>query len=303
MRTRMSGVFTSSARTGDRVFGSALLLPAVAVFAVFVFYPLVRVVWMSVQGSNIFGQPTGFVGTENYRTLFADPDFAQTMWRTAEFCVGVVVGRLVTGLLVAMPLAAKIRGSRVFRALLTTPMAASIAAASVAFGAILDPGTGILNSIITSFGGQPAAWLTGSTWAMPCVIAVTVWCDLGFTVMLLIGARGAISDEVIEAAHVDGADVWRTFRSVTLPLLTPTLFFIVVTATVEGLTAFGQIQILTGGGPARATTTLVYDLYLTAFGAGSADFGTASAMGIVLFAIVLALSLLQFRVLEKRVNY
>lgn len=287
----------------DRAFGSALLLPAAAVFVLFVFYPLVRVFWMSMQGSDIFGQSAGFVGLKNFRNMLADPEFARTMRNTAVFCVGVVALRLVTGLLIAVPLTSKLRGARVFRGFLTSPMAASVAAGSVAFAAILSPGTGILNSLITEFGGQPVQWLTSSTWAMPCVIVTTVWCSLGFTVMLLLGALGGISEEVVEAAHVDGAGPLRTLRWITLPLLTPTLFFIVVTGTVEGLTTFGQIQILTRGGPAGATTTLVYNIYTEAFGAGSANFGVASALGIVLFVVVLALSLVQFGVLEKRVNY
>lgn len=283
--------------------GWALLLPAIGIFVVFVFYPLARVFWLSTQGTNIFGQPAGSVGLQNFITVFTDPQFAQTMWQTAVFCIGVVAGRLITGLLIAVPLTAKVKGIPVFRALLTSPLAASTAAGSVAFAAILAPGTGIANSIITEFGGQPVPWLTSPSLALFCVVMVTVWCSLGFTVMLMVGALGAIDEEVIEAARVDGAGTIRTFGSVTLPLMTPTLFFIVVTGTVEGLTTFGQIKILTQGGPANSTTTLVYSIYTTAFGSGGANFGIASALGIVLFLIVLVLTYIQFGVLEKRVNY
>lgn len=290
-------------RTADRRIGYALLLPALLVFAVFVFYPLGKVVWLSTQGTDIFGQAAGFVGAKNYATIFTDPQFGDTLWRTAVFTVAVVTGRIVVGLLIAVPLTTKLRGIRVFRALLTSPLVASVSVASVAFAAMLAPGSGLVNSVITRFGGTSVPWLTSTQWAMPSVISVTVWGSLGFTVLLLLGAFGAIDPDVIEAAHLDGAGPLRTLWSISLPLVTPTLFFLMVTGAVEALTTFGQIQILTGGGPANSTTTLVYTIYQAAFGAGSANFGIAAAVGVVLFLLVLCLSLVQFGLLEKRVNY
>ncbi|OZD56709.1 sugar ABC transporter permease [Rhodococcus sp. 06-1477-1B] len=290
-------------KRADRRVGAALLLPALLVFGVFVFYPLGRVIWLSMQGTDIFGQAAGFVGVRNFATIFGDPQFGDTLWRTAVFCVAVVAGRILVGLLIVVPLTAKLRGIRVFRALLTSPLVASVSVASVAFAAMLAPGSGLVNSVITRFGGTAVPWLTSTQWAMPSVIAVTVWGSLGFTVLLLLGAFGAIDPDVIEAAHLDGAGPLRTLWSISLPLVTPTLFFLMVTGAVEALTTFGQIQILTGGGPATSTTTLVYTIYQAAFGAGSANFGIAAAVGVVLFLLVLALSLVQFGVLEKRVNY
>ena len=294
---------TPAWRRADRRVGAALLVPALAVFAVFVFYPLAKVVWLSAQGTDIFGQAAGFVGVKNFATIFSDPQFGDTLWRTGVFCVAVVVGRIVVGLLIVIPLTAKLRGIRIFRALLTSPLVASVSVASVAFAAMLAPAGGLVNSVITGFGGTAVPWLTSTQWAMPSVIAVTVWGSLGFTVLLLLGAFGAIDPDVIEAAHLDGAGPIRTLWSISLPLITPTLFFIAVTGAVEALTTFGQIQILTGGGPADSTTTLVYTIYQSAFGAGSANFGIAAAVGVVLFLLVLGLSLVQFGVLEKRVNY
>jgi sn-glycerol 3-phosphate transport system permease protein len=209
----------------------------------------------------------------------------------------------VVGLLITIPLTVKLRGMPVFRALLTSPLVVSVSAASVAFAAMLSPANGLVNSVITRFGGTAVPWLTSTQWAFGSVITVTVWGSLGFTVLLLLGAFGAIDNDVIEAAHLDGAGPVRTLWSISLPLVTPTLFFIVVTGAVEALTTFGQIQILTGGGPANSTSTLVYTIYQAAFGAGSANFGIAAAVGVVLFLLVLALSLVQFGILEKRVNY
>lgn len=294
---------SSSSLRNDRIFGSAALVPALGFFAVFVFYPLGRTIWLSLNGSDLFGRPSGFVGLKNYTDLFASTTFGQTMRTTALFAVGVVSSRVVFGLAIAVPLASKIRGVKVFRMLLTSPMASSVATGSVAFAAILSPGVGILNAVIVQFGGKPVDWLTSSTWALPSVIAATVWTELGFTVLLLIAALGGIDEQVVEAGNIDGAGPARMFTSITFPLITPTLFFIVVTGTISALRTFGQIQILTHGGPSGSTTTLVYNIYTAAFGAGNADVGAASAMGLFLFVIVLALSGVQFGILEKRVNY
>ncbi len=294
---------TRSSLRSDRRLGLVLLAPALLAFAVFVFYPLGRVLVLSTQGTDIFGQPAGSVGLQNYVRTFTDPAFGRTMLTTAVFCIGVVVGRIVFGLLVVIPLTVKLRGLPVFRALLTAPMVVSVSAGSVAFAAMLAPGNGLLNTVITQFGGAPVPFLTSTQWALASVIVVTIWGSLGFTVLLLLGAFGAIDQDVIEAAHLDGAGPVRTLWSISLPLVTPTLFFVVVTGTVEALTTFGQIQILTGGGPADSSKTLVYAIYQQAFGSGSANFGLAAALGVVLFLLVLGLSLVQFGVLEKRVNY
>lgn len=292
-----------SALRRDQIFGSAALLPAMAFFVAFVFYPLGRTIWLSLNGSDLFGRPSGFVGLQNFRDLFTSSDFGQTMRTTGIFAVAVVLGRLVLGLAIAVPLASKLRGVKIYRALLTSPMAASVAAGSVAFAAILSPGVGILNAVITQFGGKPVDWLTSSGWALPSVIVATVWGELGFTVLLLVSALSSIDEQVVEAANIDGAGSGRMFRSITVPLITPTLFFLLVTGTISALRTFGQIQILTGGGPSQSTTTLVYNIYTSAFGAGNADVAAASALGLVLFAIVLALSGIQFGILERRVNY
>lgn len=287
----------------DRRLGAALVVPALAITAVFVFVPLGRVLLLSLQGTDIFGRPAGWVGVRNYATMLGDPAFLRTMLTTAAFCAAVVAGRLVVGLLVTVPLTTTLRGMPVFRALLTSPMAMSVSAASVAFAAMLAPGTGLVDRVLTSLGGPSIPWLTDSRWALLSVVAVTVWGSLGFTVLLLLGAFGSIDPEVLEAARLDGAGPLRSLWSISLPLVTPTLFFVVVTGTVEALTTFGQIAILTQGGPAGSTRTLVYALYQQAFGSGSANFGLASALGVVLFVLVLGLSLLQFGVLEKRVTY
>lgn len=271
-------------------------------FATFVLYPFVRVLMMSVQGSDLFGRPTGWIGLHNYARIFGDPQTLTVLGRTAAFVLGVVAGRLVFGLAVAIPLARKGIGRALFRRLLVSPMAVSVAGAATAFSVIFSP-IGLINSILADLGRSPVGWLTDPSVALFSVIVVTIWTDIGFTILLLVAALDAIDPDVMEAADIDGASAPRRLFAITMPLISPTLFFIVVTGTIGAVRAFGQIRILTNGGPANATTTLVYELYLQAFGAGSQDFGLASALGVVLFVIVCALAIIQFGGIERRVHY
>jgi sn-glycerol 3-phosphate transport system permease protein len=150
---------------------------------------------------------------------------------------------------------------------------------------------------------QPVGWLTNPATALVSVAVATVWLQLGYNVLVLSSGLQGIPDDIYEAARLDGATGLSLATRVTLPLLTPTLFFLLVVSTITALQSFGQIHILTRGGPAGATTTLVYSVYLNAFAFGSTNYGLASAMALVLFVIVLAVTAIQFGVLERRVFY
>lgn len=286
----------------NRSIGALMLVPGLGLLMIFAFIPLVKVVIMSLQGTDLFGTPSGFVGAENYITVLTDPSFTSVLVRTVVYAVAIVLGRLVLGTLLAILLTRQFRGSKLFRTLMTSTVSVSVAAASLGFLAILSP-TGIINALVKVFGFKPVGWLTDPTWAFPTVVLVTIWTGMGFTLILLCSAIDAVDPEIIEAARVDGASEARIQWSIVVPLITPTLFYIAVTACIEALQAFAQINILTKGGPGQATTTITYNIYTAAFNAGSANFGIASALGIVLFLFVFALTLLQFKFLEKRVSY
>ena len=186
---------------------------------------------------------------------------------------------------------------------MATPFAFSVATASVVFAIFFNPGVGVFNSFLQLFGQHPVGWLTDPSRALASVAVTTVWLQLGYCVLVLSAGLGAIPEELYEAARLDGARALAMTRHVTLPLLTPTLFFLLVVTTITSLQSFGQIHILTRGGPAGATTTLVYSVYVNAFAFGNSNFGLASAQAMVLFVVVLAVTTVQFGVLERRVFY
>ncbi|BDR55072.1 glycerol-3-phosphate ABC transporter permease [Bombiscardovia apis] len=292
----------SSAATRNRAIGALMLVPGLGLLTIFSFIPLVSVIIMSMQGTDLFGSPSGFIGLENYVTVFTDPSFYSVLVRTVVYAVAVVFGRLVIGILLAIFLTRQFGGNKIFRTLMTSTVSVSVAAASLGFLAIFSP-TGIMNEALGKFGLKPIGWLTDPRWAFPTITMVTIWTGLGFTLILLCAAIEAVDPEIIEAARLDGANEARIQWSMVLPLISPTLFYIAVTACIETLQAFAQINIMTKGGPGQATTTITYNIYTAAFGAGSANFGIASALGIVLFVFVFILTLIQFKFMDKKVSY
>lgn len=278
------------------------LLPSLLAVFSFDYWPLLRTIYLSTQSTNLFGQPNGFVGGENYASMFADPDFWRMLGITVLFMVGSVAGKVVVGLAIALPVSKRVRGTGLFRASVLIPMAISTAVAGLAFRALMTPSTGLFDVVAHAFGGANVGWLTSSNVALVSVIIVDVWTAIGFTVLLLLAALDSIDRQVFEAADVDGARFWRRTFSITLPLITPTLFFVVVTQSIQALREFTIINVLTGGGPADSTRTLVIDIYQAAFG-GTANYGASSARSIILLVLILALTAIQFGVLERKVNY
>lgn len=279
------------------------LTPSLLLFSLFIFYPLLRSVFLSFYGNDIIGRPGVFVGLAQYRLLVGSPALRETLVNTVLFTVLTVTPGLVIGVFLALLLELRLRGIGMFRTLMATPFAFSVATASVVFAVFFNPGVGVFNALLGLLHLPAQPWLTDPVRALPSVAAAAVWLQLGYNVLVLSAGLGAIPEEVYEAARLDGARGWSTFRHVTLPLLTPTLFFLLVVSTIVSLQSFGQIHILTRGGPAGATTTLVYSIYLNAFAFGSSNFGLASAQALVLFLIVLAVTAFQFGVLERRVFY
>ena len=279
------------------------LAPSLALFCLFTFWPLVRTFVLSFYGNDIIGRPTLFVGLRQYQQMLSSPALRETLVATALFALMTVVPSLVLGLALALLLQARIAAIGVFRTLLATPFAFSVATASVIFAIFYNPGVGVFNGFLQLLHLPPVGWLTNPSTALPSVALASVWLQLGYNVLVLSAGLQAIPDEVYEAARLDGARGLALLRGVTLPLLTPSLFFLLVVTTIISLQSFGQIHILTRGGPANATTTLVYAIYYNSFAFGNSNFGLSSAMAAVLFLIVVAITGVQFGVLERRVFY
>jgi sn-glycerol 3-phosphate transport system permease protein len=292
----------SGSRSRPRAWAYWALAPTVVALLAFNYWPLLRTTVLSFQSSDLFGRPSGFVGADNYASMLGSPDFRRTLLVTSLFVVLTVAGKLLVGLALAVPLSRRLRGTAFSRATVLIPMAVSAAVAGLAFRALMSPTYGLLDQIAIALTGRPAGWLTEPTMALVSIVVVDVWISIGFVTLLLIAAIDAIPVDVEEAAALDGAGRMRLLRSVTVPLITPTLFFIVVTQSVQAMREFTIIQVVTGGGPARATQTLVFDIWAKAFG-GTADYGAASARGIILLVVIAVLTAVQFGVLERRVNY
>ncbi len=279
------------------------LLPALVVFAVFMFFPLGRSFALSFQGSDLFGRPSGFVGLRHYADLVTDPAFARVLAVTAGFTVLTVVPSIAAGLGLALLLHQRIRAVRFFRTAFAMPFAFSVATASVVFSVLYNPATGVLNTLLSAVGVDRIGWLTDPAYGLLSVSLASVWMQLGYNLLVLSAGLGAVPDDVVEAARLDGAHGWRLQRSIIMPMLTPQLFFLLVTGTIHALQSFGQIHILTRGGPDRTTTTLVYSIYDQAFANNNSHFGAASAQAVVLLVIVAAITAIQFGVLERKVFY
>ncbi len=279
------------------------LLPSLVVFLVFVFYPLVQSFYLSVHSNDIIGRPTLFVGLQNYVAMLTGPDFRLVLWTTFWFAVLTVVPGIAISLGLALLLTARIRGIRFFRTAFALPFAFSVATSAVVFSVLFNSAVGVLNGLLFQIGSSGLAWLTDPGIALVSIAIATVWLQLGYDLLVLAAGLGAIPDELYEAARLDGATGWRLARSITLPLLAPQLFFLIVVSTIQSLQSFGQIYILTRGGPSNTTTTLVYSIYSKAFAFGSSDFGFASAEAVVLLLIVLVITAIQFGILERRVFY
>ncbi len=299
------GASAVGARRGRRESFIAwlFLLPSLIGLGTFVFYPLVRSVYLSVHGNDIFGGAGAYVGARNYVQMLASPDFRQVLLNTLLFTLLTVVPGVLGALAVVLLLETRVRATRVFRTAFAIPLAFSAASASVVFAVIYNPAIGVANGVLGQLGIDRIGWLTDPSIALLSVSITTVWMQFGFGVLVLAAGVGGISPEIFEAARLDGAGSWRLARSITVPLLGPQLFFLVVVSTIHALQSFGQIHILTRGGPDGATTTLVYSIYEQAFAFGSSNFGLASAQALVLLVIVMACTAVQFGVLERKVHY
>lgn len=275
--------------------------PNLLLFGIFTFWPLIYNAYLSTRRWDMIAPVKRPVGLDNYRYLFNDDTFRTVLTNTVYFTIGAVGGSMLLGLLSALLLNEKLRGRDAARAVLFLPTLLSGAAIGMVWVYIFDPRYGLLATVLDWFGVASPNWLRDTGWAMPAIIIVYVWKNLGFaTVIYLAGLQG-IPRDLYEAAKVDGAGVLWRFRSVTMPMLSPITFFLVVTSLLNSFQAFDIINVMTRGGPVDATNTLIYYVYEAGFVAFNA--GRAAAAAMVLFVVMLGITLAQLRYQERRVHY
>jgi multiple sugar transport system permease protein len=249
-----------------------------------------------------FMSPTKeWVGFANYSQILTDEEFRQVLGHTIYFSVGTVVLSLAAGLLLAVLLNEKLRGSAIYRALIFSPWITPTVAASLVWIWIYEPRVGLANWLLSLVGLHKLDWLGSERWAMPAIILFSAWKGMGYSMVYFLAGLQSIPSEFYEAAEIDGASWFSRFRHVTLPLLSPVTFFLLVVSLIGALNVFDQIQVLTQGGPSGATRTIVYYLYQNGFEFFNMGYG--SAVAIVLLLITLALTLVQFRVARRWVYY
>jgi sn-glycerol 3-phosphate transport system permease protein len=281
--------------------GLAYLLPSLVLFIAFVFIPLGRTIYLSFFYTRQSGAISTFAGLDQYIELLVSPIFHSGLLATALFVLYTVPFGIALSLVLAVLLNQKLRGINVFRTMMSSTIAISASVGSIIWLLLFNPSLGLLNFVLSLIGIVGPQWLIQPNTAIIAVSITTVWLTLGTNIIVLLAGLQGVPEEIYEAAHLDGAHGARLFTRITVPMVSPSLFFLLVVDTIGVLQAFTQIHLLTRGGPVDATRALVYSIYLDAF--QNFQFGYASAEAVILFLLVLALTVIQFQVVERRVHY
>jgi len=286
---------------GSRLIPYALLAPQLAITLVFFYWPASQAVWQSFLLQDAFGLSTTFVGLENYEALFADPDYYRTMLNTLVFSTAVTALSLSCALLLAVMADRQIKAAQSYRTLLIWPYAVAPAVAGVLWLFMFQPSLGVLAQGLRVMGLDWNPLLNG-THAMILVVLASAWKQISYNFLFFLAGLAAIPKSVIEAAAIDGARPARRFWTIVFPLLSPTTFFLLAVNIVYAFfDTFGIIDTMTAGGPGRATQTLVYKVY--ADGRLGGDLGGSAAQSVILMVLVIGLTAVQFRYIERKVTY
>lgn len=278
-----------------------LLAPQLAVTAVFFFWPAGQALFMSVLQQDPFGARVVFVGLENFAALIAEPDYLAAMWRTAWFSLAVTLLAMVPALLLAVMADRVARWATFYKTTLIVPYAIAPAVAGVLWLFMFNPAIGSVAWVMKSLGVDWNPTLNG-THAMWLVILASAWKQIAYNFLFFLAGLQSIPRSLLEAASIDGASEARKFWTVVFPLLSPTTFFLLVVNLVYAFfDTFGVVHAVTGGGPAKATEILVYKVYYD--GVHALDLGSSSAQSVILMVIVIGLTFVQFRFIERKVHY
>ncbi|ORW67625.1 carbohydrate ABC transporter permease [Mycolicibacter senuensis] len=278
------------------VLGYALLAPSLFGVVAFLLLPILVVVWLSLQSWDLLG-PISYVGADNWRSVLTDPVFGNSLAVTVLFVAIVVPLQTLLGLGVAVLLARELPGSGAFRTVYVLPWICAPLAIAVLWRWILSPTDGAVSTVL----GHRVEWLTDPGLALPVTSAVVVWTNVGYVALFFLAGILAIPAQVLSAARIDGANGWQRFWRVTLPMLRPTMFFVLVTGVVSAAQVFDTVYALTGGGPSGRTDLIAHRIYDEAFGA--AAIGRAAVMALVLFTVLVGVTVVQQLSFGRRVSY
>nr|WP_273322264.1 sugar ABC transporter permease [Vallitalea guaymasensis] len=290
-----------SLNTKNTLVGLSFILPNFIGFCIFIMIPVIFSFGLSFMEWDGFS-PMKFVGLKNFIDLTRDSTFKISFVNTIYFALLTVPTTAVISLGLAILLNKKIKGLNFFRSSIFFPYVASIVAVAVVWNMLFQKDFGPINEFLRFIGiDNPPGWTASLDWAMPAVIIVSIWKGMGYYMIIYLAALQGIPNSLYEAAKIDGASSWQRFRYITLPMLTPATFFVIMMLTINCFKVFDLVYIMTEGGPGRSTTLLVNYIYDKAFLAW--DYGSASAISIVLFIMVATITIVQFRAEKKWVSY
>ncbi len=277
------------------------MLPNFVLFGLFTFWPMIENIRLSTQRWDMISPVRTSVGSANYRYLLENEAFHKVLVNTAYFTVAAVGLSLLLGLIIALLLNQPLKFRNGARAIVFAPTLLSGAAIGIVWSYIFDPRYGLMAQGLGWANISSPDWLNRPEWAMPAIIIVYVWKNLGFATVIFLAGLQAIPRDLYDAAKIDGANVWWRFWSVTIPMLSPIMFFLLITSILNTFQAFDIIRVMTQGGPVDSTNTLIYYVYEQGFVALNA--GRSAAASIVMFGLMMIITLVQLRFTERQVHY
>ena len=283
----------------QEIRGVMWTLPALVFLVLFTIYPMFNAIITSFYNWNLTGRKK-YIGFYNYQKLFGNAEVYDTIWRTVQYALIILPVTLIFGFILALLLKRSSKLNVVFRTMLFTPRVSSMVAISVVWLYIYNPQYGLLNSVLGLVGIPPVRWINDPATALPSIAAIAIWRMLGYSTVVYLGGIQNISEDVLEAATIDGANAVQTVWHITIPLVSPTTFMLLILNSIEVLKMFTTITVMTDGGPAKSTQNLVVMLYEYAF--RRYQLGYASTIAVLLFVLILAINLVQMT-FERFVNY
>jgi len=290
----------NSLRRDEVLTAYLFVIPTVLGLLLFSLGPVLASLAISFTKWDLLTTPQ-WLGLQNYTAMFHDDLFWQALWNTAYYTLGTVPTGVVLALLLAIAMNQKVKGIVFYRTLYFLPVVSSIVAISLLWSWIYYPDYGILNHLLHGVGLPTLPWLGSTQWAMPAIIIMSIWHELGYNMVIMLAGLQGIPQELYEAAQIDGAGAWSSFLYITIPMLSPVIFFVTVLSLIGSFQVFGASYVMTKGGPLNSTLTLVYMIFREGF--QYFDMGYASAIAYVLFLLILLFTLAQFNLQKFWVHY
>lgn len=284
----------------NRLTPYILILPATILLGIFTIYPLLNQLYLSMTSYSLLSA-SEFVGFNNYVELFNNANFWKILYNTVLFTVISVIVTLILSVLTAVWLNRNTKINQFVRTAMFTPYIIALVSVAMVWMWVMDPQVGLLNYLLNMFGLPKLKWLESSDTAMFSIILVNIWKSLGYYMLVVLVALQGIPDSISESAELDNSSKVRTFFKITLPMISPTLFFLIIVMTINDFKVFDTISVMTGGGPANSTNMLVYYIYQNAIVFG--NIGTASALSVILTIFTGLLTVLYFKTMAKKVHY